>query len=78
MASLQRYRLRPIDVPVNLFISTEFGDPAEASRHWERVLGSGLRAHRVPGNHVTMVLEPLVQELAQKMSMTIAHDRNAV
>ena len=84
--------LPPVDfvpVPVALFRSTE-SEPGEeppsdevallresASWGWQRYSSSAVRVIHVPGNHVTMLLEPQVRTLAEHLNELLTPARGA-
>jgi thioesterase domain-containing protein len=66
-----RYYLRPINIPVLLFAATDNAVGETASSGWQSLSVCEVRTHSIPGAHRTMIAEPLVGALAQKMSVAI-------
>jgi thioesterase domain-containing protein/acyl carrier protein len=74
LPALRGYRPAPLHVPVALFRATEM------TRHrilldetlgWERLTGSAVEVHWVPGDHLSIAVEPLVRQLATQLSDTL-------
>ncbi len=76
-----------VPVPIALFQSTE-NEPGEEPRSaeaarlresvswgWQRYSSSAVRVTRVPGNHVTMLLEPHVRTLADHLNQLLTPAR---
>ena len=74
----QRYRPRPIQVPVHLFIASETIPTSSAPARtlvsgWERyVTPELLNVMRVPGNHWSMMRSPCIQVLGQRLTRALA------
>jgi amino acid adenylation domain-containing protein len=63
-----RYRQPGHAVPLDLFISEGFAADMEADLlGWDKTHRGTLRAHRLPGDHFTMLQPPVVEQLAQSM-----------
>jgi amino acid adenylation domain-containing protein len=74
IASAAQYRLRPIGIPVFLFeaadnVSEETGEPS--SMGWESLSVCDLRKQSIPGSHESILIDPLVDTLARKMSAAL-------
>ncbi len=39
---------------------------------WRRLVQGGLEVHEVPGDHLSMLLEPHVQDLAEKLALCLS------
>jgi aspartate racemase len=65
----RKYRAAPYDGEVTLFLAAE--EVLEGSfdliEAWQPLAKGGVRGIRVPGDHVTMVREPHVKELARRL-----------
>ncbi|MTJ47022.1 type I polyketide synthase [Dolichospermum sp. UHCC 0259] len=76
------YVPQPTDIPITLFRGKEMGQldflPDAATTQtdptwgWHQVSTQPIQLHLVPGNHFTMVKEPDVQVLAQKLKTILA------
>jgi len=63
--ALFRYRPRPYPGEANLILAAERQNTAEVVRSWRRLVKGGLVVAEVPGNHLTMLKEPQIGELAR-------------
>ena len=78
IASAVKYYVRPINIPVRLFVAANSAAGETTSTCWESLSVCEIRSHSVPGDHQTMIAEPLVGALAQKMSAAIRQRSDAV
>jgi thioesterase domain-containing protein len=69
---ISRYRCPGNDAPVTLFL-TEEGVAHTGSRSlgWEQVHKGPLQVHSVPGEHVSMVIEPHVSVVAEMLTLSL-------
>jgi amino acid adenylation domain-containing protein len=67
----ERYYLRPICMPVQLFQAAENALGETASAGWERLPRCEIRTRSTPGDHLTMIADPCVDELAQRLSVEL-------
>jgi len=65
--ALFRYRPRPYPGEAILILSAERRDTAELVRRWRRLVTGGLSVAEVPGDHLTMLQEPQIGELARTL-----------
>lgn len=71
--ALRSYKPRAYDGKVTLFRSADqSGDPALG---WSALAGAGLEIHEVPGNHRSIVREPSVRALAEKLGACLEDGR---
>ncbi len=67
-----------VAVPVILFRArdeqTLWADIPDAALGWGDIMGEALEQHVVPGDHNTMLLEPQVQTLAERLLACLAHN----
>jgi amino acid adenylation domain-containing protein len=65
----RKYRAAPYDGEVTLFVATDqiLKSPFVLIEAWQPLAKGGVREIRVPGDHVTMVREPHVKELAKRL-----------
>lgn len=68
---LRAYRPAPTRIPLSLFRATVTpvrGLPLDPTLGWRDVALGGVQVHRIPGDHTTMISEPLVRHLARALS----------
>jgi thioesterase domain-containing protein len=73
MLAIERYRARPYPGRIMLFPPStrsvgEFPDPEQG---WGNLALGGVEIHHVTGNHLTMLTEPYVEVVAQKLTECI-------
>jgi amino acid adenylation domain-containing protein len=69
--ALRSYRPAPLHVPVALFRATEMTRPRmllDEALGWGRLIGGDVEVHWVPGDHLSIIMEPLVRQLATLLS----------
>jgi amino acid adenylation domain-containing protein len=62
---------------VTLFRALERESNADPRLGWGPLAGLGVEIHHVPGNHVTMLAEPHVQTLGEKLARCLEDARNS-
>ncbi len=67
--AMRRYAAKPYQGKVTLFRVAGADDPTLG---WDRWVRQGVEVHEVPGEHDSMVLEPHVQALAERLSACLA------
>lgn len=69
----QNYAPQIYDGKVTLFRATlqPLGIQADATLGWQKFIGGELEIHDVPGHHGSIVVEPYVAELAEKLKMCL-------
>jgi len=65
------YRPEPYDGPAALITSTERTDSADLIKRWRSLVTGGLTAIAAPGDHISMLQEPHVGELARILVRTL-------
>jgi len=71
LPALRSYRPAPLHVPVALFRATEMTRPRmllDETLGWRRLTGGDVEVHWVPGDHLSITMEPLVRQLATRLS----------
>jgi thioesterase domain-containing protein/acyl carrier protein len=71
LPALRSYRPAPLHVPVALFRATEMTRPRmllDETLGWGRLTGGDVEVHWVPGDHLSITMEPLVRQLATRLS----------
>jgi len=70
----RKYEPQPFPGKITLFRAQEQGDnaPEDPDMGWARLAQQGVEIVDVPGNHLTMIHEPHVQVLAEKMQECLA------
>lgn len=69
--ALRSYRAAPLHVPVALFRATEMTRPRmllDETLGWGRLTGGDVEVHWLPGDHLSISMEPLVRQLATRLS----------
>ncbi len=74
------YDPAPTAVPITLLRSTvlqtgRFRDPLLG---WGQLASGGLVLHELPGNHINMFMEPIVQDLARKLAESMNQNTNGL
>jgi thioesterase domain-containing protein len=77
IAIAARYHVRPINIPVLLFAAADNAVGESSSTGWESLSVCEIRSHSIPGAHRSMITDPLVGALAQKMSAAIRQGSDA-
>jgi len=69
----KEYVTKPYPGKVTLFIASEqsLGEDLDPQLLWGKVALGGVDVVKIPGNHVTLIEEPHVQELAAKLRETM-------
>lgn len=72
--ALRRYAPRPSGCSITLFrcATRALGDHPDYQMGWRHLAGGGVIVHEVPGDHLSMMSEPHVEVLAQKLSTCLA------
>jgi aspartate racemase len=66
--AVQEYSPQVYDGKVTLFwASADLRTSIDLVEGWRTLAGGGIEVHEVPGNHLDIVKEPHVQDLAQKL-----------
>jgi amino acid adenylation domain-containing protein len=75
----QNYAPQIYDGKVTLFRATlqPLGIQPDATLGWEKFIGGELEIHEVPGHHGSIVVEPYVAELAEKLKMCLEKAQTA-
>ncbi len=71
---IRGYRPKPLKGPTVLFRSASWlnSNAEDANLGWDAMPGSRLTVHRIPGDHVSIFLEPNVGLLAEKLAESLA------
>jgi len=71
LKALLHYRPRPAPIKISLFrakVPSLSNLALDSTLGWNELGGSNVRVHVVPGNHGSMMTEPMVRELAKALS----------
>jgi thioesterase domain-containing protein len=71
LRALRDYRPRPAPIKMSLFrakVQSLSNLALDSTLGWNELGGSNVRVHVVPGNHGSMMTEPMVRELAKAIS----------
>ena len=71
LPALRSYRAAQLRVPVALFRVTEMTRPRlllDETLGWGRLTGGDVEVHWLPGDHLSITMEPLVRQLATQLS----------
>ena len=71
LPALRSYRAAPLHVPVALFRATKMTRPRmllDETLGWGRLTGGDVEVHWLPGDHLSITMEPLVRQLATRLS----------
>jgi thioesterase domain-containing protein len=79
ISAVRRYRLKPYPGKVAYFWAQDvrFLGLRDPRQGWDRVARGGITAHRFPGQHREMMVEPYVQVLASKLRACLADAEEA-
>ena len=73
MQAVLRYRPEPCGADIKLFASTELAEQYASDRTlgWQSLTSGRVDVHHIPGNHLTILKEPGVALLAQRLKMPV-------
>ena len=66
-----RYQMQPVKQDMSLFRSEENKDANPADLGWSKFIDGDISIIDVPGDHLSMLKEPHVQELAAKLNLSL-------
>ncbi|WP_045055626.1 non-ribosomal peptide synthetase [Aliterella atlantica] len=61
---------------IALFTSNSFKDKHDPTLGWSQIAASGVEVHNIPGNHLSMLKQPHIQVLAEKLYQYLAKNSN--
>jgi len=64
--------------PGRLVLLRAVENPRDPFKRWGGMGAEGLEIHEIPGNHDTMIREPLVQEVAAKLNQVLRRAQAAL
>ena len=66
--AVRRYKPDPYPGKVNFFWASGRGEkPSDSRRGWQELAKLGIDIHRIPGDHYSMLREPQLQALAERL-----------